>query len=263
MELSWSYRRFGAWDAGASAAGAAVILANLWVGPLEEPRWEGAILFDDPVRRALRGRSRSARDSARTVGDLFYRVGAVLPTLVDGLFVTLAVRRAPDVAGQMLLVNLEAYALTGAVLTTSENVVGRARPSAAPCELDPEYEAFCGKPDKTQSFPSGHVGVVAIGAGLTCAHHRYLGLYGAPWADAAACAVGLGTAVATGVARIVNDRHYASDVLSSLIVGTASGYAVPALLYYQAGGERMAARPWMLLPVMTPTALGLHWSQVL
>lgn len=148
----WSHRRFGAWDAVVTAGSGAVMLTSLLLGPPEEPRWRGGILLDDAIRDGLRARSRPGRDRARAVGDAIYRVSAVLPTLVDGLIVTLGVRQAPSVAAQMLLINLEAYAVAGALATATENGVARERPSAGPCRSDPGYETFCGDVGKVQSL---------------------------------------------------------------------------------------------------------------
>lgn len=74
----------------------------------------------------------------------------------------------------------------------------------------------------------------------------------------------LGAALTTGIARIANDRHYASDVLSSLAVGALAGYALPTWLYYRTAPDgQLEARRWMLLPVWSETLLGLRWAHVL
>ena len=112
----WQYRSFDLWDGAVTLSGAGVALTSTLLGPPQEPRWEGGVLFDAAVRGALRADSRSGRDRARAIGDTFYIGGALAPTLIDNLVVTLGVRGAPDVAAQMLLINLEAYAVAGALL---------------------------------------------------------------------------------------------------------------------------------------------------
>lgn len=253
----WQYRRFGVWDGLTVASGAAVALTSTLLGPPAEARWQGGVLFDDGVRSALRADSRAGRDRARAVGDTTYITGALLPTLLDGLIVTLGAHGASDVAGQMLLINVEAYAVAAALLVGSENLFARARPSMKPCAEDDNYEAYCNNPDEKSSFISGHTGVVATSAGLLCAHHQYLDLYGNQVADAAACGLGIGLALTTGVARIVNDRHYATDTLAAFAVGALSGYALPVLGYYSSGrspGE--SARHWSIVPVLSSTTAG-------
>lgn len=246
------------------AAGTAVALTSVLLGPPAEARWQGGVLLDDTVRSTLRADSRAGRDRARALGDITYLTGALLPTLLDGLIVTLGVHGAADVAGQMLLINLEAYAVAAALLVGSENFFARERPSVEPCAQDGEYEAYCNGPDAKASFISGPTGVVAASAGLLCAHHQYLGSYGDALADAAACRVGIGLALTTGVARVVNDRHYATDILAAFAVGALSGYALPVLGYYaapSAPGE--STRRWSILPVLSPTAAGVSLHSLL
>lgn len=252
----WQYRTFNAWDAALSATGAGIAITSTLLGPPREPRWEGGIAFDAAVRDVLRADSRRGRDRARNVGDAFYISGALAPTLVDTLFLTLGVRRAPEVAAQMMLINVEAYAVAGALLIGSENLFARARPSKEHCERDGSYEAYCGSSDESASFISGHTGVVATSAGLICAHHQYLHLFGNDAADISACGLGIGAALTTGIARIINDRHYATDILSALAIGALSGYALPVLGYYRNGAhrERNHSR-WSLSPLATRTSV--------
>lgn len=257
----WQYRTFDIWDGGVVTLGAGLALTSTLLGPPQEPRWEGGVLFDAAVRNALRAESRPGRDRARAVGDVFYFGGALAPTLIDNLFVTLGVRRAPEVAAQMLLINLEAYAVAGALLIGSENVFARARPSMRPCERDGTYEAYCGNPDEKSSFISGHTGVVATSAGLICAHHQYLHLYGNDVADTLACGIGIGAALTTGIARIINDRHYATDTLAAFGVGALSGYALPVLRYYRS--EETGSSHWLILPDVTQTSAGIRFHHEL
>jgi membrane-associated phospholipid phosphatase len=84
----------------------------------------------------------------------------------------------------------------------------------------------------TESFFSGHTTIAATSAGLVCANHSRLPLWGHPVADASACALSSTAAVFTGVSRILADRHYATDVLAGFGFGFGIGYAVPVLLHY-------------------------------
>ena len=75
-------------------------------------------------------------------------------------------------------------------------------------------------------------------AGLTCVHHQHLPLYGGGVADLAPCLAMIGVSLGTGVARIMGDRHWASDVLTGWTVGALSGYVLPSVLHYGFGGGR-------------------------
>ncbi len=246
----WQYRRFNWLDAGVAGVAGVTVAVTFFLPPPSKANWTGGILFDDAVRDALRAETRNGRDTARTIGDFGYRFLGVAPTLIDGLLVSLWLNDAPDVTGQLLLINLQAYALAGAVLSSSEHLAGRARPSVGPCQDDPEYEEFCGDGDQFNSFISGHSGIAATSAGLTCAHHQFLELYGNPWADAAACIGSVGLALTTGGARLINDRHYMTDLVAAFAVGGLAGYALPTLSFYsndartQTEQLRVVALPW-------------------
>lgn len=69
----------------------------------------------------------------------------------------------------------------------------------------------------------------------------------------AACATTLVAASATGVLRVVADKHWASDVLVGSAVGTATGLLFPLLLHYTSG----ARPPVAILPEASPSYLGV------
>jgi len=108
--------------------------------------------------------------------------------------------------------------------------VRRERPDSSECwRLHPDGK---GCPLDTESFYSGHTAIAATSAGLVCASHSRMPLWGNPIADGAACALGTTAAVASGLSRIAADRHYATDVLTGFGLGFGMGYAVPVLLHY-------------------------------
>ncbi len=74
-------------------------------------------------------------------------------------------------------------------------------------------------------------------AGLTCAHHQHLPLYGGGFADLAPCLVMMGLAATTGVLRLVYDEHWASDIIVGWAAGAASGYVLPSVLHYGFGAR--------------------------
>lgn len=85
------------------------------------------------------------------------------------------------------------------------------------------------RPDgsSANSWPSGHTATAFVGATLL---HKEYGLTRSPWWSVA----GYGVATATGVMRVLNNRHWISDVLSGAGIGMLSGelgYALCDLLF--------------------------------
>lgn len=210
----------------------------------------GGLLFDDAVRKVLRARTRHGRNTAKAVADWGYRSMLVLP-YVD-LAVAWALHRNSEVAWQMLLLNVEAQSVAGFLGLFTNHFIARARPSSEPCNVDASYEAFCFR-GSYSSFVSGHTVMAAAGAGVMCAHHSSMPLYGGGAGDIAACAVGSAAAVTVGVSRIVNDRHWATDVVTAWLIGAATGYVWPKLFHYR---SRASEEPrYAILPSVTPDAL--------
>ena len=92
-----------------------------------------------------------------------------------------------------------------------------------------KYTAKEMRPDGSQanSWPSGHTATSFVGA--TVLHKEY-GLTRSPWYSVA----GYSVATATGVMRVLNNRHWVSDVLSGAGIGILSGelgYAIGDLLF--------------------------------
>ncbi|HEX6273010.1 MAG TPA: phosphatase PAP2 family protein [Polyangiaceae bacterium] len=239
LEWRQEWPRFRTWEyaaTGVSLAGLATIV--LFASRPEEASEYGNP-FDASVRKALRAETRASRDDARFVGDAGFRFLNIYP-YVDSLVVAGLVHWNSDVALQMTLIDTQAFAMAGFVSIGFERLLGRARPSARECRNKPDYERFCGADDAYSSLMSGHTAIAFAGAGLTCAHHTHLPLYGSRAADISACLVTVGMAAASGVARVVNDRHWASDIVLAASVGGVSGYLLPVWLHY---GSNDAGRP--------------------
>ncbi len=214
----------------ATVAGGVVTLALVLQTPPERPRWQGGILFDDAIRDAMRLESASARQRARSLGDLPYYAAPVIPLLIDPLLVAWGLHGDPKTAMNLGFMGLEAFSYAGVLSFISTRTSQRERPDATECYRNHPDGAGC-QPD-TESFWSGHTSIAAASAGLVCANHRYLRLWGHPAADAAACVWASSGALATGLSRLVADRHYTTDVLVGMGVGFGFGYAVPVLLHY-------------------------------
>ena len=92
-----------------------------------------------------------------------------------------------------------------------------------------KYTAKEMRPDGStaNSWPSGHTATSFVGATLL---HKEYGLTRSPWYSVA----GYGVATATGVMRVLNNRHWISDVMSGAGIGILSGelgYAICDLLF--------------------------------
>ena len=92
-----------------------------------------------------------------------------------------------------------------------------------------KYTAKEMRPDGStaNSWPSGHTATAFVGATLL---HKEYGLTRSPWYSVA----GYGVATATGVMRVLNNRHWVSDVLSGAGIGIMStelAYAFSDLLF--------------------------------
>jgi membrane-associated phospholipid phosphatase len=238
---------------------AGVVALKLFLPRPQEQHWNGPILFDDPVRDALRIGSASGRKTAGTISDVLFFWEVIHPSLIDPLFVAWWKRKSPFVAWQMLVIDAQAYALTLLLNDLIKNLVARERPWAQNCEGN--ADAACGAGGRNVSFYSGHAAVTATGAGLLCAHHTQLSLYQSDLFDSGTCALAvLGTAL-TGGLRIASDNHWASDVLIGHLAGYASGYLLPTLLYYKefrgAPHDDPAAPTYAALPFLGGGALGV------
>jgi membrane-associated phospholipid phosphatase len=196
----------------------------------QQARWSGGILFDDAIRNGLLLQSAADRQRARRVGDLTYYAAPLLPLIVDPLLASLAARGDSKAALNLELVGLEAFSYAGLSSFISTRLSVRERPETTECRRQHPDGVGC-QPDN-EAFWSGHTSIAAASAGLVCANHQYMPLWGSPVADASACALAATGALVTGVTRLAADRHYASDVIMGLGVGFAFGYGVPVLLHY-------------------------------
>jgi membrane-associated phospholipid phosphatase len=243
--------------------GAAVssVIVGTAVGPdIDAPR-QGPVLFDDAVRDALVLGTEPAREIARDASDIFLTTAWAMPVLIDAFLVAGWYHDAPDLAREMLLMNVEVLTVTAALQTIANVVASRERPYGPRCglELEEGWRA-CDSNDRYRSFFSGHTSQAFASAAVTCVHHAQVPLYGGGLADAAPCVGTMMVAAAAGALRIVGDQHYATDVLTGALVGTGTGLLLPYLLHYgrspaPAPEEEPADFSAHLFP--TPTGLGV------
>jgi membrane-associated phospholipid phosphatase len=237
-ELHWNeeWARFRTTEHVVTIAGAAVA-GVLFILPRTDPRRGGGVLFDDAARDALRAHSWPGRKRAGVIATSAYLALLFHPIVTDGLIVPLA-RHSSDVAKQVSFINLEAFAFTALVFEISETAVARARPYVWDCIQAGGDVKMCRETARfrTNSFISGHAGIAATGASLTCVTHFRLHPYGSGTAPFA-CGIAIGLALVAGVGRVVSDDHYLTDVIAGLVVGAAAGFVLPSLLHYGFDGH--------------------------
>ncbi|HWO12658.1 MAG TPA: phosphatase PAP2 family protein [Polyangiaceae bacterium] len=227
-----------------------------------EARWDKPILFDSAVRNALRLDSSSARDTASTISDVVFALGFVHTAVIDPLVVAWWQHESPFVAWQMVVIDAQAYSMTLFLNQLVKRVTARARPwvGVDDCQQNPDGEQ-CGHGNPNVSFYSGHAAMTATSAGLTCAHHTQLSLYQSNVLDTGTCALAVTGTLVTGALRIASDNHWATDVIVGHVMGFASGYLLPTLLYYKelhvTPHEDRDAPTFAAFPLFTGDALGL------
>jgi membrane-associated phospholipid phosphatase len=218
--------------------GAGALLAQQ-LKPPADARWSGGLLFDDGARDLLRASTPQARSNAGTASDFAYISLALAPLVIDAGLVTWLGKRNGDLALQLALIDTEAIAIDGLLLTLLQRGTGRTRPYARDCATNPRPEC---NGDANTSFVSGHASIAFTAATTMCMQHARLSLVGA--GDAAVCPVALTVATATGALRIIADKHYASDVIAGAALGALVGVAVNAVhLHPRDGVHGLTATP--------------------
>jgi membrane-associated phospholipid phosphatase len=205
------------WHLGAALAGVAVVS-----------------LVDDDVREwTVDHRTGGLRDVATTWE--YYGHAATPASIAVGTMIGGAVIRQPEVTrtGARLATSF----LVGAAITrAAKRGIGRARPSAG----EDQY-SFDSWSDQS-AFPSGHTtNAFLLTTTLADAIDE-------PWIDAGLYALAIGT----GASRVINDRHWLSDVVGGALLGTTIAKVVD-------GRWRIfnLAPPTFLVG---PTGTGLRWQ---
>jgi membrane-associated phospholipid phosphatase len=185
-------------------------------------------------------KSADARKALTVSSDVIFYGLMLYPIVIDTLLV--AGTREAETAWQMTVINLQSLAVAGATSIALLRTTGRERPFVRECAADPDYDVDCGNPDQHNvSFTSGHTLMSFAGAGLTCAHHLHLPLYGGGLPDTLACAAAIGLAHAEGFLRVSVDVHYATDAIAGGAIGFGIGYLIPRLLHYRGSGSAPAS----------------------
>jgi membrane-associated phospholipid phosphatase len=217
--------------------------------------------FDESARTALRLGTETGRNTARDLSDVLLTVSITYPFFVDALAAAYLERKSPDVAAQMVQMDLEALAVNAFVSSLVSNLTGRERPYGRLCAADPAHQTFdCSSTSRYRSFFSGHSSTAFTSAGLVCSHHLHFDLFGGGARDTLACVTALLAAGTTASLRVMADQHYLSDVLVGSAVGAALGLGVPWLMHYRGGGSLLpgsdGARPGAITWTLAPGPLG-------
>jgi membrane-associated phospholipid phosphatase len=255
--LEWTHPTFSTYEYVASGTMLAGLGAAMLLMKDEAPRWRGGVLMDDRSREFGMASTYEGRTQAARASDYLLYSMSVWPYLDAAV----AMGGGHTQTGwQMSLINTQSFITNGLVTFLIKNLAGRERPNKTAFCTDNPNDASCGDSRGTGSFLSGHASTAFTGAGLVCAHHGAMPLYGNKIADAGACAVALAAATVTGGLRVVADKHYTSDVMAGAALGLASGWLMPKLLHYtswgsgtttDSAGKKKSGIAWSVAPVAT------------
>jgi membrane-associated phospholipid phosphatase len=252
-----------------AGAAAPSLVLGLWVErslPLNVPM-PGADADVGRFDRAALGRF---EDAPRIASDVLLAVGLAAPLVYHGIEAGLRRRGWGDVRGRGFFVRYGTFlvlygqtlAINGLLTEILKASIGRPRPYAY---LDPD-EIDAGSRDELMraqerfdadwSFPSGHTSAAfaASTAGATLLTLELLGR--SRWGIAAAWVGGTAVSATIGAMRVLAGRHFPSDVVTSALLGSAVGAAVP-LAHWRPPrpGDRSAGRVpeprsrWALTPM--------------
>lgn len=235
--------RFDAEDYGLTLGLGSLALVSDLFGPPEVARWRGGAIMDDSIRDGMRLGTKRSREVADTVSDvLLYSLQGYV--LADA---GMLMGREADDGYRVLMIDAQSYATSAALISLAKTLIGRERPFVRDCLPG---EQRCQSRQTNKSFLSGHTAMAFTAAGLVCVHHAQLDLYGGGAADDIACGIAIGAASTTAILRMMADKHYSTDVIAGLAVGTFAGFVLPYLLHYGTSSSGVettgpSAFPWL------------------
>jgi len=257
--LIWKWSTFSTADYVIGVVGGGVTLGAAIVKPRAQHSLSGGLWFDDSVRSALRAHSLANRYIFRDASDVGLSLMVTWPLVADALTAAWWYRGSRESAQEMALIDLETFAISGALQGATNVFVSRERPYGRDCgsaEL-PSNAIDCTNSIHYRSFFSGHSSFSFTGAALICMHHFENDLLGAPW-DALSCAGGYAVAATTATFRVVSDVHYPSDVLTGALVGSLVGYGVPLLHYHHRRADTSTTQAGLQLHLVpSPGGIGV------
>lgn len=174
---------------------------------------------DEDIRKAFQNSRTPGTDDAARIVDHFGD-GAVLTALMAGVYGAGLIADKPGLRRTALL-GFESYVISGLFVAGIKTIVGRSRPRAEEGSL--RFRPFSTASRRT-SFPSGHSSAVwAVAVSVADGSDS-------PVVDALSYSL----AVLASLARIHEDKHWASDVF----FGAAIGYASAKMICRMNRGEK-------------------------
>jgi membrane-associated phospholipid phosphatase len=193
--------------------------ATIAVAPAD--RWITHHL-QDPARQADQFWNRAA-----TIGRLFGWPGSFVG--VSGIYLVGLASGNEDVE-RMGLHAGESLVLATAVGTVMKRGFGRARPRVSPDNAR-NFTSKGWKDHGYRSFPSGHAtAAFAIASAISLESGRHWP--GSKWVIGPAM---YGAATLTGLSRVYNNEHWASDVVAGAALGTMTGFKIYRYQYSHPG----------------------------
>jgi hypothetical protein len=195
-------------DASDAVLAAGFVAATAAAAPAD--RWFTRQLQDD-ARQANRALNRGAT--------VFRIVGHPGGMIAGGTMYIAGLASSDRRLEDLGLHSVESIVLAHVITGTVKVVVGRARPFVSRDNAR-NFKFFRGlKDDDYRSFPSGHATAAFAFASLISAETSHW------WPDTrwVVGPVMYGAATLTGVSRMYNNQHWASDVLAGAAVGTLAG----------------------------------------
>jgi membrane-associated phospholipid phosphatase len=166
------------------------------------------MVFDEDIGRAIR---HARTDTLTTVFDYVQPLGNEYAIGIVGTFYLWGEIFKDPRAKSTALDSIAATAIgPGIIVNATKYLIGRARPTDGKGAYD--FQPFSGH----DSFLSGHTTEAFALASVITEH------YDAPWVKV----VAYGLAGTVGYARLNNNRHWTSDVLSGAVVGAYVGKTV-------------------------------------
>lgn len=178
----------------------------------------GVSLIDEPVMREI-GKFRSPEGTTQRASVIAASLGGFVPLTVGSLLWAGGAVSHNVVVRHIGMESTQAVMLSGALTIGIKGLVGRSRPNATPDDPDQYYPGRGFFDASRASFPSGHTS--AAFALATVLSRELSGRYPAKkWLIRSAL---YGAAGSVGLARMYQNAHWPSDVVTGAALGTLSG----------------------------------------
>ncbi len=220
------------------------VLGAIFFGSLATIHTEGFDELDEAIKPNLTRRDAFDRWAPRNLGRIDIGLGLTGATFLIG------VAAGSETTSRVGLRSLETL-LLNTVLTSSMKVtIGRARPFTGLDEDD--FDSFSASPER-RSFPSGHTSNAFALATTISRELRE----GAPWVPFVAYPI----AAYVGVSRVLDERHWLTDVMAGAALGVFSSRLIERLHTPKRGvSSSIVSSPRLLLGTTDPFVLGVSFS---